>query len=80
MPAYRTWGSKGGECVNHESLGPFRKASYSELSGACIEVASDAIDGSCVRDSKDKGGHFLRFTADAWGDSIARGKGGDLGG
>jgi len=70
----------GGEQVDPEIVGPFRKASYSEQSGACIEVASDAIGGSVVRDSKDECGPLLRFTADAWSSFLASIKGGDLNG
>jgi len=65
--------------VNPEIVGPFRKASYSEQSGACIEVASDTIGGSFVRDSKDQSGPLLRFSADAWRDFIDGVKSGDLG-
>ncbi len=66
--------------MSHENVGPFRKASYSEQSGACIEVAGDSISGSYVRDSKDKGGPLLFFTADAWDAFISGIKSGDLNG
>ncbi len=65
--------------MNSEIVGPFRKASYSEQSGACIEVANDVIGGRFVRDSKDQNGPLLRFTADAWRDFLGGVKNGDLG-
>ncbi|QMU70097.1 DUF397 domain-containing protein [Streptacidiphilus sp. P02-A3a] len=65
--------------MNPEVVGPFRKASYSEQSGACIEVARDATGGSFVRDSKDQSGPLLQFSADAWGDFLDSVKNGDLG-
>jgi hypothetical protein len=44
----------------------WRKSSYSGQSGGnCIEVA-DADSRVLVRDTKDRTGPTLRFTADAW--------------
>jgi hypothetical protein len=43
----------------------WRKATKSQGSGNCVEVA--ASDGSiCVRDSKDPDGPVLRFTPGEW--------------
>lgn len=43
----------------------WRKSSYSESAGACVEVADDG-DDRFVRDSKDPGGPRLRFPRAAW--------------
>lgn len=44
----------------------WRKSSYSNGDGECIEIA-DGISGAVpVRDSKDPHGPALKFTADAW--------------
>jgi Domain of unknown function (DUF397) len=41
------------------------KSSYSSAQGNCVEVASQR-DGVAVRDSKDKAGPVLLFSAGAW--------------
>lgn len=69
---------QGGGSVNPEISGPFRKASYSQQAGACVEVAPDVIGGRVVRDSKDKNGPLLNFTADAWSAFLAVIKSGDM--
>jgi hypothetical protein len=46
--------------VNHG----WRKSSYSGNGGQCVEVA--ATDRVMVRDTKDRQGPMLRFSADAW--------------
>jgi hypothetical protein len=51
--------------VNDDKL-VFRKSSYSNGAGECVEVA-ESIDGSrFVRDSKDTTGPMLNFTPDGW--------------
>jgi hypothetical protein len=43
----------------------WRKASYSNGSGSCVEAASG--DGTvAVRDTTDRDGGMLTFTAEAW--------------
>jgi hypothetical protein len=42
----------------------WRKASYSNGSGNCVEVAS--ADGVAVRDTTDRDAGMLTFTANAW--------------
>jgi Domain of unknown function (DUF397) len=43
----------------------WRKSTYSNTQGACTEVAR-LDDGCAVRDSKDRTGPALRFTASEW--------------
>jgi hypothetical protein len=43
----------------------WRKASYSNGSGQCVETASNA-GTVAVRDTADRDGGTLKFTADAW--------------
>jgi hypothetical protein len=47
----------------------WRKASYSNGSGACVETASNA-GTVAVRDTSDRDGRTLAFTADAWASFI----------
>ena len=47
-----------------EKIG-WRKSSYSGNGGECVEVA-DHDNRVLVRDTKNKAGVMLRFTADAW--------------
>lgn len=52
--------------MSHTYSGEFQKASYSQGNGNCVEVAH-VNDGSfLVRDSKDRTGPLLRFTAAEW--------------
>jgi hypothetical protein len=46
-------------------VGPYCKSSYSATEGNCVEVAPTA-DGRVVRDSKDRSGPVLYFTAKEW--------------
>ncbi|MGV9267683.1 DUF397 domain-containing protein [Kitasatospora sp. NPDC003701] len=53
-------------------------SSYSgENGGNCVEVARTEL-GIAVRDSKDREGACLRFTAEAWRGLIDGVKGGDI--
>jgi hypothetical protein len=42
------------------------KSSFSSANGQCVECARTADGGMAVRDSKDRGGPVLRFTAEEW--------------
>jgi hypothetical protein len=44
----------------------WHKSSYSTNCGNCVEVAELPGGGAAVRDSKDPGGHVLKFTASEW--------------
>lgn len=44
----------------------WRKSSYSANQGDCVETASLPDGGMAVRDTKDRDGAMLTFTADAW--------------
>ncbi|MGG2458270.1 DUF397 domain-containing protein [Streptomyces sp. RGM 3693] len=50
-----------------EPIGAFRKSSYSNQEGACVEVAPTITGGHAVRDSKNLAGPHLVFPSDAWG-------------
>ena len=57
----------------------WRKSTYSQQQGACIEVA-DGFPGSVpVRDSKDPAGPALMFPADAFAAFVAGVRAGDFG-
>ncbi|GAA2378370.1 DUF397 domain-containing protein [Nonomuraea africana] len=47
------------------AVGSWRKSSYSNISGECVEVAP-AAGGVMVRDSKNPGGAVLAFTGGEW--------------
>ncbi|GAA3868648.1 hypothetical protein GCM10023084_22290 [Streptomyces lacrimifluminis] len=50
-----------------EPIGPFRKSSYSGQENNCVEVATRAVGGRAVRDSKDQaGGPMLTFAPGSW--------------
>lgn len=48
------------------SRAEWRKSTYSNNGGACIEVAGGMPDSVAVRDSKEPDGPKLAFTLDAW--------------
>jgi hypothetical protein len=54
----------------------FRKSSYSNASGECVEVAPFPPRLVAVRDSKDAGGCWLSFTADGWQEFVSQVRGG----
>jgi hypothetical protein len=43
----------------------WRKSTYSSGNGNCVEFA-ELVDSVAVRDTKDRGGPVLRFTAASW--------------
>jgi hypothetical protein len=50
-----------------DDLAPaWRKSTYSNDQGACVEVADLTAGGRAVRDSKDPAGPALSFTSAAW--------------
>lgn len=58
-------GGQGGQCVE-VGHPPWRKSSYSSGEGGqCVEVAG--ADGVAVRDTTDRQGPMLTFSARAWG-------------
>jgi hypothetical protein len=44
----------------------WRKSSYSSNEGECVEVAELGDGTRLVRDTKDRNGPVLRFSADDW--------------
>ncbi|MFJ6770373.1 DUF397 domain-containing protein [Kitasatospora sp. NPDC091257] len=56
----------------------WRKSTYSNGQGDCIEVADDLIGIVPVRDSKDPDGPTLAFTPEAWQFFIASVRAGDF--
>ncbi len=48
------------------SAAAWRISSYSGANGDCVEVATNLPGTIAVRDSKDRGGPVLVFTASAW--------------
>ena len=44
----------------------WRKSTFSNNTGACVEVADLVGDGRALRDSKDPTGPALMFTATEW--------------
>ncbi|MEU5428250.1 DUF397 domain-containing protein [Streptomyces olivoreticuli] len=60
-------------------VGPFVKSTFSGQQDNCVEVAPLSGGGRAVRDSKDKAGAKLWFSAEGWGEFIAGVRGGGLG-
>lgn len=50
----------------------FRKSSYSNASGECVEVASHPQRLVAIRDSKDADGSWLLFTAGGWQEFVSQ--------
>ncbi|MGH3775773.1 MAG: DUF397 domain-containing protein [Pseudonocardiaceae bacterium] len=57
----------------------WRKSTFSNNTGACVEVADLGGAGRAVRDSKDPTGPALTFTAAEWAAFTAGVRGGELG-
>ncbi|WP_406114919.1 DUF397 domain-containing protein [Kitasatospora purpeofusca] len=57
----------------------WRKSSYSNGGGGCIEVADGYTDVVPVRDSKDPQGSSLLFPADAWRSFVTAVQAGEFG-
>jgi len=66
--------SEAGNCVE---VGGWRKSSRSIGNGACVEAGSGPC-GVLVRDTTDRGGTVLSFTASAWAGFLAGLAGGAL--
>lgn len=56
----------------------FRKSSYSNANGECVEVASYSARLVAVRDSKDSAGSWLLCTAAGWQEFVAQVRGGHI--
>ncbi|MFI8105989.1 DUF397 domain-containing protein [Streptomyces sp. NPDC086023] len=52
--------------MTREITSEFRKSSYSDQQGDCLEAAHTADAGRAVRDSKDPASATLLFGATAW--------------
>jgi Domain of unknown function (DUF397) len=59
-----SYSSSNANCI--EVKGVWRKSSYSNGQANCVEVRAGRPDAVAVRDSKDRGGPELGFTAGAW--------------
>ncbi|MFC5666627.1 DUF397 domain-containing protein [Kitasatospora misakiensis] len=57
----------------------WRKSSYSNNGGQCVEIAPDFPNVVPVRDSKDPDGPALVFPADAWRAFVAGVQAGEFG-
>jgi hypothetical protein len=62
----------------HRNDGWFKSSYSSEQGGNCVE-ALRVPSGMAIRDSKDKSGPSLEFTAAAWQTLVASLKSGELG-
>lgn len=52
--------------MTSEIITAFRKSSYSDQQGDCLEIAGTAGGGSAVRDSKGLTGTVLRIGSGPW--------------
>ena len=59
-----TYSNSSSNCV--EVAGVWRKSSHSNGQSSCVEVRTGQPGAVAVRDSKDRGGPELAFTAGAW--------------
>ncbi|MFB7383620.1 DUF397 domain-containing protein [Kitasatospora purpeofusca] len=57
----------------------WRKSSYSNNGGECVEIAPDMPGLVPVRDSKDPSGPVLAFPSDAWSAFLAAVQAGEFG-
>ncbi|MFF2748583.1 DUF397 domain-containing protein [Kitasatospora sp. NPDC058048] len=57
----------------------WRKSTYSQQGGDCVEVAADFPGLAPVRDSKDPDGPALVFPAEAWMSFVAAVRSGEFG-
>ncbi|WP_405003290.1 DUF397 domain-containing protein [Kitasatospora purpeofusca] len=57
----------------------WRKSTYSNNGGTCVEVAPDVPGLVPVRDSKDPSGPVLAFPSDAWRSFVAAVQAGEFG-
>ncbi|MFB8240177.1 DUF397 domain-containing protein [Kitasatospora purpeofusca] len=57
----------------------WRKSSYSNNGGSCVEVSPDVPGLVPVRDSKDPSGPVLTFPSDAWRSFVAAVQAGEFG-
>ncbi|MEV7191103.1 DUF397 domain-containing protein [Streptomyces sp. NPDC093510] len=56
--------------MNPEIVTEFRKSSYSDQQGDCLEIAHTSTGGRAIRDSKNPGGPILTFPGEAWGEFV----------
>ena len=50
----------------------FRKSSYSNATGECVEVGLASPRLVAIRDSKDAAGSWLYFSPDGWQDFVSQ--------
>ena len=60
------------------SCAAWRTSTYSNNGGNCVEVAADADARVLVRDTKNRQGPVLEFTAEPWQRFVAQVKAGSL--
>jgi Domain of unknown function (DUF397) len=70
--------ARGGKNDGMDDHIAWRKASKSFSNGACVEVAALPGGAVAVRDSKDREGPVLRFTAAEWDAFIGGAKAGEF--